>query len=183
MSNRVFRPPRSARKLGALTLIACLVATPAVAQHGVPQSVLANGGDEITGASYGVRSTIGQPVIGVTAEGGYTHLAGYWYNPGTTVTGTSEDADALPTVYALYQNYPNPFNPVTTVRFALPSPTRVTLTVYDVAGRRVATLVKRDMSPGYYTEVFNGAGLASGVYFYRLQAGDFIQTRKLVLLK
>jgi hypothetical protein len=183
MSNRVFRPPRSTRRLFAVTLIACLTATPAVAQHGVPQSVLGNGGNEITGTNYGVRSTVGQPLIGVTAEGGYVHLAGYWYNPGTTVTGTSDDADALPTAYQLFQNYPNPFNPVTTIRFALPRESRVTLAVYDVGGRLVATLLDRDMSPGYHTEVFDGAGLASGVYFYRLRAGVFIQTRKLVVLK
>lgn len=183
MNDPVYRPPRAFVKMLAVAITACVIALPAAAQYGVPQSIAGNGGAEITGANFGVRSTVGQPVIGRTARADAVHLAGYWYNPGTTVTGVSDDADGLPAFHELFQNTPNPFNPSTTIRFALPVQSRVRLTVFDVLGRRVALLVDRVVAPGYHTELLDATGLASGVYFYRLEAGAFVQTRKLVVLK
>ena len=90
---------------------------------------------------------------------------------------------ALPRRYSLEQNYPNPFNPITHIRFALPESGNVALTVYDMAGRAVAVLVNGYKSAGRYDVTFDAGGLASGAYIYRLQAGTFTQTRKLLLLK
>jgi len=89
----------------------------------------------------------------------------------------------LPTVFSLDQNYPNPFNPSTTISYALPKEARVKLTVFDVLGREVETLVNETKSAGVYQAVFNSSRLSSGTYFYRLQAGEFVQTKKMILAK
>jgi hypothetical protein len=88
-----------------------------------------------------------------------------------------------PTMYALDQNFPNPFNPTTTVSFALPKPEHVTLKVFDLLGREVATLADEQLGAGYHRRMWNAGEMPSGVYFCRLHAGDFAQTRKLVLMK
>jgi hypothetical protein len=85
--------------------------------------------------------------------------------------------------YALQQNYQNPFNPTTQFTFQLPVGVFVSLKVFDVRGSEVASLVDGQMHAGTYTETWNAAGLASGVYYYRLTAGSFVQTRKLLLMK
>ena len=92
-------------------------------------------------------------------------------------------AETLPTEMSLSQNYPNPFNPETKIRFSIVSTQHATLTVYDLLGRRVATLVDEKKAPGRYEVAFGGARLASGVYIYRLTAGSYVETRKMLLLK
>ena len=96
----------------------------------------------------------------------------------------------LPKVFSLAQNSPNPFNPATTISYSVPEGTlvQVKLTVYNIRGQLVRTLVDEVREPGSYTVYWDGrndAGrqVASGVYFYRMRAGDFVQTRKMVLLK
>lgn len=86
-------------------------------------------------------------------------------------------------VFALGQNYPNPFNPSTLISYSIPSAGRVSLNVYDVLGKEVATLFEGVRQPGSYAARFDGTGLSSGVYLYRLQAGSMVQTRKLVILR
>jgi len=95
---------------------------------------------------------------------------------------------AVPGMYALLQNYPNPFNPSTTIRFAIPSAGRVQMTVYNIIGQRVKTLVDEDRAAGEYVVEWNGNDengrpVASGIYFYRLKSGSFDQTHKMTLLK
>ena len=92
-------------------------------------------------------------------------------------------SDPVPTEFSLMQNYPNPLNPATVVSYQLPAVTDVRLAVYDLLGREVAMLVNGRKAAGTYEVKFDASGLASGVYLYRLVAGDFIQTRKLVVLK
>jgi len=89
----------------------------------------------------------------------------------------------VPLNYELSSNYPNPFNPTTQIRFGLPEANFVRLTVYDVTGREVARLIEAEVGAGYHAVTFDGANLASGVYLYRLEAGDFIASRKMVLMK
>ena len=98
----------------------------------------------------------------------------------TTVRNGSPD---LPVRFALRQNYPNPFNPTTVVSYELPQASEVKLVVYDVLGREVAVLVNERKLPGRYTVKFDATDVASGVYFYRLQAGSFVEVKKLVVLK
>jgi hypothetical protein len=85
--------------------------------------------------------------------------------------------------YELYQNYPNPFNPVTTIRYELPQDGVVTIKIYDILGQEVETILNEFKEADRYEVDFIAIGLASGVYFYRLQAGSFVETRKMVLLK
>jgi hypothetical protein len=85
--------------------------------------------------------------------------------------------------YELAQNYPNPFNPVTMIRYQIPTAETVSLKVYDVLGKEVATLVSGRQEAGNYAVPFNASGLSSGMYFYRLQAGSFVETRKMMLVK
>jgi len=96
---------------------------------------------------------------------------------------SEEYASALPTEFALSQNYPNPFNPTTTIEFALPQNSNVKLVVYDVLGRVIEELVNSDLSAGYHRVNFNASNLASGIYFYSIQAGDYTNVKKLILLK
>jgi hypothetical protein len=92
-------------------------------------------------------------------------------------------AEALPSGFALDQNYPNPFNPSTAIRFALPSPGRAVLKVYDILGKEVRTLADGEMAAGMHSVVFDATGLGSGMYLYRLQSGDYLETRRMLLLK
>lgn len=89
----------------------------------------------------------------------------------------------IPRVFALFQNYPNPFNPSTTIQYHVPKTAAVTVTVYDVLGREVAELVNGRHAAGAYTVTWNARNYGSGVYYYRMTAGDFVSVRKLVLIK
>jgi hypothetical protein len=91
--------------------------------------------------------------------------------------------EVLPGSFTLHQNFPNPFNPTTTIRYDLGQATQVTLEVYDALGRRVATLVDGFVAAGEYTATFSAKDLASGLYLYRLTAGDQVTMKKMVLLK
>ena len=91
--------------------------------------------------------------------------------------------DFTPKEFVLYQNYPNPFNPKTVISYQLPVTSNVTLKVYDVLGNEVTTLVNEEKQPGVYEVEFDASSLASGMYLYKLQAGDFVQTRKMILTK
>ena len=99
------------------------------------------------------------------------------------VTGIHQKPELQVDEYQLFQNYPNPFNPTTTIRYGLPQRAYVTLTVFNTLGQAVATLVQEEQNAGYHDVRFYGSGLASGVYFYRLQAGDFVQAKKFVILR
>jgi hypothetical protein len=98
-------------------------------------------------------------------------------------TSVERFAIDLPTHFNLEQNYPNPFNPATTISFSLPSKSFVSLKVYDTLGREVFTILSEELSAGTYSKQLNVADLPSGVYFYRLHAGSYIGTKKIVLLK
>jgi hypothetical protein len=99
------------------------------------------------------------------------------------VTGVKEQQGNLPEKFVLDQNYPNPFNPATTFSFTLPSQSFVSLKVFDALGREVATLASEEMSAGSHSMRWDASKVPSGVYYYRLQAGTFIETKQAVLLK
>ena len=99
------------------------------------------------------------------------------------VTGVDDDPATLPDRFALDQNYPNPFNPSTNISYQLPSQSDVKLSVLNILGQEVAVLVDRSQSAGEYTVVWNAGASASGVYFYRLEAGEFSSVRKMLLVR
>jgi len=99
------------------------------------------------------------------------------------VTAVKDDINSLPLDIVLNQNYPNPFNPSTKIQFHLPQSSRISLTVYDIQGHKVRDLIYGYKSQGYHEIIFDGTDLASGIYFYRLQANAFSKTRRMILLK
>ncbi len=119
------------------------------------------------GGSYGISDMINEGEL--VAKEGYKNI--------------SYLGDLAVTDYALSQNYPNPFNPVTTINYQIPKDGFVSLKVYDILGKEIATLVNSDKAQGKYTVEFDGSRFASGMYIYKLQSGDFVETRKMMLLK
>jgi photosystem II stability/assembly factor-like uncharacterized protein len=105
----------------------------------------------------------------------------------TTDGGSSvwikNNIEDVPQNYFLYQNYPNPFNPTTNIKYAIPKDGFVTIKIYDLLGREINKIVSETQKAGFYTVQFNGASLSSGVYFYRIKSGSFVQTKKMVLIK
>jgi hypothetical protein len=101
----------------------------------------------------------------------------------SVITDSDNEYIDLPDNFVLFQNYPNPFNPTTSIQYAINSRQLVQLKVYDILGNEVATLVNEQKEPGYYEVEFNATQFSSGVYFYRLQAGDFVQTKKMILMR
>ena len=135
-------------------------------------------------------SVFGTTRAGYTIGGGDNSFAIWagWNGEGVyastnILTGIGEKQQSVPLTAQLSQNYPNPFNPSTTIRYDLPQKSHVTLSVYNVLGQQVSILVQGEQESGYHEVRFDGSNLASGVYFYRLQAGTSVETKKLLLLR
>lgn len=109
--------------------------------------------------------------------------SGYSNSSTIAVTIMDEFKQTIPTKYSLDQNYPNPFNPSTTISFGLPKQEFVTLKIYDVLGKEVTTLVNEEMSAGNYTKTWDAKDLSSGIYLYKLNAGKFTETKKMILVR
>jgi len=116
-----------------------------------------------------------------------TIFAGIWghsaWKTSNIVTDVPDPGNIIPTDYVLSQNFPNPFNPTTKIEYKIPELSFVILKIYDVLGKEVGTLVNEEKSIGKYNVEFNATNLPSGIYFYRLQAGSFVETKKMVLLR
>jgi len=141
-----------------------------------------------TSATTRVCAAIGQPFVGATQNTSTQVVSGFLVHPfisgiKTAVEDKTPNESPLPTSYELKQNYPNPFNPSTTVQFALPKPSAVTLKIIDMLGREIATLVDEKLPAGEHKVVFDTRNLPSGIYYYRLQAEEFSETRKLMLVR
>ncbi len=113
-----------------------------------------------------------------------------WVSTHVQIMDVDKTNFPAPESFVLFQNFPNPFNPTTQIKYSIPKTSLVTIKVYDILGKEVTTLVNEEKSTGNYEIEFNGnnlstgrQGLASGIYFYRLQAGDFVETKKMILLK
>jgi hypothetical protein len=100
-----------------------------------------------------------------------------------TLQGVKSPANDPPKTFELFNNYPNPFNPSTMISFSIPSQSFVSLKIFDILGKEVATIVSEELRPGNYSRQWNASGATSGAYFYRLQAGSFSETKRLTLLK
>jgi hypothetical protein len=124
--------------------------------------------------------------ISIGADGWY-----YWQDEFDIVITGVDDIVSIPTEYSLEQNYPNPFNPVTTINYGIRERSMVELKIYDILGREVVVLINKEQNAGSYEVELNATKLSSGIYFYRLQAGDpstssgqsFIETKKMILLR
>lgn len=122
---------------------------------------------------YGNQSLVSNSAM---AYSGYSRYDTAWVAVDVTET-------PIPDRFALYQNYPNPFNPLTQIEFDISESGSVTLRIYNILGQEVTCLLEKNMAPGRYTVQWNTRGLASGLYFYRLQQGQNSQVRKMLLLR
>jgi hypothetical protein len=107
----------------------------------------------------------------------------YKRNPTGNTIGIKNITSEIPSSYSLQQNYPNPFNPITNVKFQISNSGNVKIIVFDLLGKEVATLVNESLKPGTYEVTFDGTNFPSGIYFYRLQTGDFSETKRMTLIK
>jgi photosystem II stability/assembly factor-like uncharacterized protein len=138
-------------------------------------------GERLNGTLVRLRYMVdGKPIEALIAEGRGCTIG---KAPASLTVEILGNGSEIPTEYALSQNYPNPFNPSTTIRFSIPQAGQVRLVVYDMLGSTVATLVDGEVAAGYHQAEFPAAGLASGVYFYKLEAGSFVRVQKMMLLK
>jgi len=180
--------------LSLLTISCFWLISETNAQPVISRNVLANGGATSQDGSFRLTGTVGQAVIGVAQNSAHLQSIGFWYQSAGFVTRVEEISSTLPTEFELHQNYPNPFNPSTTIRFSLPQDAEVTLTVYDILGRRFRFLEKVTFKAGVYSVVWEARDhrdrqVASSIYFYRLEASTlhgstvFTDTRKMILLR
>jgi hypothetical protein len=123
------------------------------------------------GAGNSIQGNIGEPIAGVASRSG-----------GHATSAGTEDSPT-PLLYSLLQNYPNPFNPSTTIRYGLPRNSRVRLTVFNILGEQIRVLQDGEQEAGYHEFIFDAKSLPSGVYFYRIQAGTYTETKRLLLLR
>jgi len=143
--------------------------------------------------NYRMGGTVGQQVVGSMTGSQNTLLTGFWYPP-VVWTGIEDwQQDLMPTIYELYQNYPNPFNPSTTITYALPFVSQVSIEIFNVIGQRVRVLISEQQVPGYYEIDWDGQSdarnvVSSGVYVYRMVAKgsngeQFTETRKMLFVR
>jgi hypothetical protein len=149
--------------------------------NGVHRS--ADGGVTWASFSSGISANTRIWSLAVNSDGIFAGTSsGVWVTTSPTEIKI-EKGNSEPFSFSLKQNFPNPFNPSTTISFTLAKRSFVILKVYDILGREVETLINGEMQAGNHNQLWNAANLSSGIYFYRLQAGLFTETKKLVLLK
>jgi hypothetical protein len=151
----------------------------------IVRSVIAAGATPMQSGNYRVDGTIGQAVIGIANGGSYQNLQGFWYTFTAQTGGVKTNYDPNANGFALEQNYPNPFNPSTTIKFSVPERVKVTVRVMNLLGEEVhAPIYDGTADAGTTTIEFSDAdNLPSGTYIYRMDAGTFSASKRMVLLK
>jgi hypothetical protein len=151
----------------------------------VPLSSFGAGYGSLSGTVHDVQGLVGQTIAGRSSGSGNVVHSGFL--PATLVSLRTLDVpgtdSGLPKEFALTQNFPNPFNPTTRIIYQLAATSEVRLILYDLLGRHVAVLANEKKDAGRYEVELNASRLASGVYLYRMSAGSFVQTRKMIVLK
>jgi hypothetical protein len=160
--------------------------------YDIPRQALDGGGAMwLSTTSYKLCSSLSQSITGVQEGASYKLYTGYW-NPwvveASPVEWEESDFSQRPTDFALRQNYPNPFNPITVIQYSLPKSSFVKIEIYNILGQKVRTLLEEPQELGYKTiqwdgEDDSGVEVSSGVYFYKIEAGTFVECKKMTLLK
>lgn len=150
----------------------------------IKKSVVDMAGSGSLSPNYLLVDAGGQPsAVGVVGSMNYNASIGFFGGIGFD-TGVIEEVEtAMPSDFKLFQNYPNPFNPTTTIRFLLPKPSHVTLKIYNIFGQNIETIINEEWPAGNYEVVWNAERLTSGIYLCRLEAGKFVEMKKLILQK
>lgn len=164
-------------------LILQLYTIQSFAQYQIPFNVISSGSINQSNSSYYLVGTIGQTIIGNSTSAAHQLQAGFWQIYYQSVISDVTDKELLPVEFKLEQNFPNPFNPSTIIRFALPERTTVLLKIYDLLGEEVITLVNEEKEAGWYNVNFNAAEFSSGVYIYRMQAGKYLNVKKMLMIR
>jgi hypothetical protein len=147
------------------------------------QKLTANDGNSADIFGVSVSITENKAIIGAPGndDNGQNSGSAYLYN--NFVVGVENDEGENPLSYSLDQNYPNPFNPSTTIRYSVPQSSNVVIKIYDILGNEIETLVNEEKVVGTYEIKWYAENISSGIYFYRLQGGEFIETKKMILIK
>ncbi len=153
-------------------------------QYQITNSAISSGGNKTSNANYILNNTVGEPFIGKSVSAVNQLQIGFWYvYQQQTITAVEDDQTTIPTVFKLEQNYPNPFNPSTIIKFAVPEKSNVVIKIYDILGSEIVTLVNEEMDAGWYQRSFNANGYSSGIYLFRMEAGNYVNTKKMILLR
>jgi hypothetical protein len=186
--------PRASDQEGIVKQLVCAAAiigfallpcSPSQAAIEVSRGVYSNGGARLGDATYALCCTAGQAAIGVIGPGAGSHICenGFWHATWHAYADVPDRLDDLPLQFELGHGRPNSFGNVTSIRYATPLHTHVSIRLFDVTGRAVQTLVDGPVVPGYHASALRTAGLNAGVYFCRMRAGEFSATGRLMLIK
>jgi len=173
---------------GVLILLCCFVLPVSASAQIVSEfGQFCGGGGPVSAGNFATESSGGLPCVGSATSGAFVNLAGTYTIP-TLSVGVEDDDNLLPYDWSLAQNYPNPFNPCTEIHFSLREGCAVRLDIFNILGQQVRTLVDRELAAGPHSIEWNGLdesgrATATGIYLYRLSAGDFVQSKKMMLLK
>jgi len=179
-------------KIRALILAAAFMVVGSLSANAqtfsVFSSVIGSGGQPMQGGNFKMDGTFGQPIIGPIGAfptgNGNGIGQGFWYTLAGLAKGSVSTNIGQPNGYALAQNYPNPFNPSTKIQFSVPERTKVTLRIMNLLGEEVRREIDNEVyEPGTWEIDFNAKDLPSGTYVYRLEAGNVVMTKKMVLMK
>jgi hypothetical protein len=155
-----------------------------VQTHTIPWSVSGVGYEVSSASTTIVKSLVGQRFVGTLQGASSIIETGFLADTLFRTVATSvAERGGVPKEFMLEQNFPNPFNPSTTIQYGLPARSHVNLTVFNTLGQSVSILVNGEQEAGYHEVQFDASGLSSGVYLYRIQAGEFVQTKRLLLLR
>jgi len=160
------------------------------ANYTVEKSVFDESGSFSRSIGYTVVDATGQSSpLDICASTNYSESSGFWGRGGTMPTAVGEsNEEIIPATFHLFQNFPNPFNPETKIRFALTQSSHVVINIYNTLGQQIVTLVDAQYAAGFHNVRWdgknrNGTQVSSGVYLYRIQAGEFSQLRKMILIR
>jgi len=164
-------------------ILCILLASSSLFSQSITGSFFLSGGNTSSNQSYACYSILGETAVGSGSNEAYHVFSGSQFVKDYVLTSIDRfENSSLPSRFSLSQNYPNPFNPSTTIRYDLPKSASVTLRIFNMFGQEIAVLVNQTKEAGYH-QVRWDAALPSGVYFYHIQAGDYVETRKMMLLK
>ena len=156
---------------------------PLIAQDQIPASVLSGGGEKQVNAEYTLIGTVGQISVESMTTSGYQAHSGFWNVYSKNLVSSVGDGEVIPMFFNLEQNYPNPFNPSTVIKFTVAERSNVVIKVYDVLGSIVTSMVNEEMEPGIYQRIFDASIYSSGLYLYKMEAGSYVSTKKMLLVK